>query len=66
MVATLWFWLRKYYYSLNLCRFTSLKNLYEPKNFKFFHFFIAQFNFWHYLCTAFFGRGCRKGAKTLL
>jgi len=59
-------WLRKYYYSLNLTRFYGLKNLYETKKSKFFHFFIAQFNNWYYLCTAFFGRVCRKGAKKLL
>ena len=52
-----------YYYSPKFSRFPTLKNLYCTKKCKIFLFFIAQFNYWHYLCTAFFGRVCRKGAE---
>ncbi len=49
-------WLRKYYYSLNFGRYPALKNLYVTKKIKFFQKNIAQFKYWQYLCTAFFGR----------
>ena len=51
-----------YYYSTDFARFLGLKNVEWRKNFKFFHFFIAQFKYWQYLCTAFFGRGLPNGA----
>ena len=35
-----------YYYSTNIDSFQDLKNIYGMKNIKFFHFFIAQFNYW--------------------
>ena len=49
-------WLRKYYYSPNFSRFMALKIHDVMKKSKFFQKNIAQFNYWQYLCTAFFGR----------
>ena len=48
---------------MNYSRLPAIKKRCSMKKLKFFTKFIAQFNYWHYLCTAFFGRVCRKGAE---